>query len=89
MDKRTASDFLTPLRKEAGCERVIPGGRWRDRWPRGEFRSVQRDGMDPELYSAGARQDRAVFELPRHEHAAGFPVTERPERHTDPHAGQQ
>ena len=37
--------------------------------------------------SADARQDLAILELPRHEHALGFPVPERPERHGDPHAG--
>jgi hypothetical protein len=42
-----------------------------------------------QLFSAGARQGLAVLELGRHEHAAGFPVPERPERHRDPHAGLQ
>src|SRR5690348_14104582 len=41
------------------------------------------------VFRAGARQDLAVLEFAGHEHAAGFAVAERPERHRDAHAGQQ
>src|SRR5262245_43542331 len=55
----------------------------------GSPRSIPLTDDVRQLFGAGAREDLAVLEFPRHEHAAGFAVLEGPKRYGDPHAGQK